>query len=354
MKKGVVIGVSVAAVIVVVGGGGFAYAAQLFSSPKQILVKAVNQSVGKQTSLQNAKVSFQLGVDGLSMQSVPSGLAPVIGQFSKASLSGNVNIMPAAEKGETSLTLKAANGQSYTVKAWVSGDKAILNASGLQPLLNQYGQAEGAPSSQIPQIPAYLTTDASTSGQIANLWNQLAKEESSTNPAQQKAAQDLITMVLNGLPGNYVSRPQLNTIAITFSQADLQTIGDAEISYMMQHKAEWVKDLNALETQSPPATVNDVFGGITAAQAEQNLSQALASDPVSLGKTTLEVSKSLFGGTANASFSTSVSLIPALTNGLSGTFSLKENSVSSQNDSIDVPQTNSSNSKTFTDFFSQP
>lgn len=355
MKKSFLIGAISASAVVVVGGGTFVYAAQVFTPPKQILLKALQHAAAQ--SPQDAEVSFTASVSGLSLPSSARVQPNVMNQFSNVSLSGNVQFAPDQKEIASQMTLNQPSGNTYTVNAWVTGDQAIVGASDLQPLLEKVIGATGVPASQIPKIPEYLTTDSLQSGQIANFWTQLNNTSSTSNTEKQKAARDILTMLFQAIPSKDITRSGLSTINLSVTKSNLPELLDSEISYLYAHKAEFTEDINTLNISStaPRLDPSTLFQGETASQVIQKMNDAFqTSDPFESYNLDLTLSKSGLNGPVTAKYDASASLNPAYTNGTSGTFKFSYVMRSEKHVPITLPVVNSQDSMTFQQFVSQP
>lgn len=342
------IAISLAAGVVVLGGSSVAYAAQLFSSPKQVLLDSIEHDAARAASTQPQEIQFDLSVSGLQAPGSTGAVAAALSKLNGDSLSGDVIYDEANKEIQSVLRLTSA-GQTYSAEGWLTSDHGIVAAADLQQWLNQLAANAGAPG-LIPIIPQYLTTDRSQSTAIAAFWRKSA--QNSETPAQKQAAIGLVKLLVDGIPGQYITRTRMTSIEIKFGASDLKTIADSEVSTLYQNKAEFVQDLNTLiPAGNTKLTASQLFQGHSESQTLNAVNAALNRSPITVDNVQIDATKGLLNRSMQLDMNAQVSLNPAQSGGDSGTFHFTETETVPATGTITVPQTTPANSQTFTRFF---
>lgn len=344
MKK-TVLGVSIGVIAALVLGGGaaFAYKAQVFTSPKNLVLQALQQETMNAESnamTQPISADFNIKFNNIYDPQISPIYDSLVNQINGSSLDLNTILDEQHEKAKFALTLRTSS-DTYSSDVYLDQSNAVISTAGIIPLVNQLARGS---SVTLPEIPPYLTDSGDP--QIQQFWNGMSQNETNISPQIFTAGKQLAELVVNAVPDQYFTRPALNTIRISISQNGWLDIIKAEVKSIYANPQQWADAINAVNAATGQGGT-PISGADLTSTPETTVLQSIDTlneqRVFTLDPTVVTVTRNLFSNQEHSDIQGGFAINQPY--GVSGNITFYAQSEYGSVDDIAIPVTDSSNSE---------
>ena len=353
-RKRMLLTSSIALGIVIFVGGALYGATQvnLFSSPKEILLTAVNTldpvSAPSLPTSFSGTLSFKLNnIVSTSLQERQS-----VSSWDGSSLSFSYALDPQKDKGMIQGILLNQQG-SDEMTMWINDQDIIAKVNGLQKLIDQITKESGL-NIPIPSLPEYIDLGQGYAQPLRTFWNVLHQGNTLT-AYQLHAERDIMSMLIQSIPSQDITRNGLLGLTIRLNQNSVLPIVDAFLQQIQQHKSMFVHDINTLNAMNRKANTAPLtqatIDSLSFTQLQSSINKAIHAGVITLLPTSITLQKSLFGNGFTFHVATGLAENkPDVFNGISASLGMNLSGQTPSTSAIKVPVLTARNSKTWADY----